>query len=145
MQKHNCSGKQAKIYRLSSLGNSLAFKYNARLWWEEQISLCFHNLSSFQHARSWEKPMLVMQTLTQEYVFSILWWNSSLSHRFIFSIELKDWRLKILLVFISCDEKRKCMINWLMCKVKAYSKHPITESNNDIKEIKVRQNVWNVG
>ena len=58
---------------------------------------------------------------------------------------LKDWRLKILLVFISCDEKRKCMINWLMCKVKAYSKHPITESNNDIKEIKVRQNVWNVG
>lgn len=39
----------------------------ARLWWEKQISPCFHNLSSFQHSRSREKLML---TLTQEYFFS---------------------------------------------------------------------------
>lgn len=29
--------------------------------------------------------------------------------------------------------------------VKSYSKHPISESDNDIKEIKMRKNLWNVG
>lgn len=41
-----------------------------------------------------EESLCWLCTLTQEYFFSILWWNSSVSLRSIFSTELKDWRLK---------------------------------------------------
>lgn len=50
--------------------NSLSSKYNGLDFVREADFTLLSHLSSFQHSRSQEKPMLLMLTLTQGYFFS---------------------------------------------------------------------------